>query len=427
MGIGIEVALIVVGIFLNGFFAAAEIALVAARVSRLKALRAPLAGVAAALRLKESPDTFLATVQIGITLVGTLASAVGGATAVEALTPVLARLGVGQAARPLALAVVVLAITYATLVIGELAPKAIGLRDPERLAARVARPILWLSRVSGPVVKALIFSTNVILRVLGLGRPSASPFISEEEVRYLVREGTAAGVFEKTEEELVHNVFEFADTTVREVMVPRPRIRGLAVATPPEEIPRALAAIGHSRVVVYEHDIIHPVGVLFMKDVFRAMAEGRPIVLSELLRPPLFVPEATKISAVLRQFQQLREQMALVVDEYGTLVGLITIEDIVEEIVGEIRERGEPEAPALITRLSDGSWLADGLAPVDALQAAGIPVEPSPDYTTAAGFVMHALGAVPTAGATVGSGGYRWTVVETDGVRIRKIKVTRES
>jgi putative hemolysin len=381
--------------------------------------------VAVALRLKESPDTFLATVQIGITLVGTLASAIGGATAAEALTPILADLGLGQAAQPVALGVVVLAITYASLVVGELVPKAIALRNPERLAVRVARPILWLSRVSGGPVRVLTVSTNAILRMIGLGTAPESPFVSEAEVRYLVREGAAKGIFEQTEEELVHNVFEFADKTVREVMAPRPNIRGIDVTTSPEEIPRALARIGHSRVPVYEHDIIHPVGVLFMKDVFRVLAEGRPLVLSELLRPPLFVPETTKISAVLRQFQQQREPMALVVDEYGTVVGLITIEDILEQIVGEIRERGEPEGPTLITRLPDGSLLVDGLAPIDDLRAAGVPVEPSAEYTIAAGFVMAALGDVPSAGTSVTRAGYRWTVVETDGVRIRKIRITQ--
>jgi putative hemolysin len=425
MGIGLELSLIALGIVLNGFFAASELALVSARVSRLKALRAPSAGVAAAIRLKESPDTFLATVQIGITLVSTLASAVGGATAVEALTPFLAELGLGQTAQPVALGVVVLAITYASLVVGELVPKAIALRDPERLAVRVARPILWLSRVSGRLVAVLIASTNAVLRVIGRGKMPESPFVSEAEVRHLVREGAARGIFEKTEEELVHNVFEFADKTVREVMVPRPSIRGIDVDTPPQEIPRAIARIGHSRVPVYEDDIIHPVGVVFMKDVFRALAEGRPIVLAELLRQPLFVPETTKISAVLRQFQEQREQMALVVDEYGTVVGLITIEDIIEEIVGEIRERGEPEVPTLITRLPDGSLLVDGLASIDDLRVAGVPVEPSPEYTTAAGFVMAALGAVPAVGTSVTRAGYRWTVVESDGVRIRQIKLTR--
>lgn len=425
MGTGLELSLIALGIVLNGFFAASELALVSARVSRLKALRAPAAGLAAALRLKESPETFLATVQIGITLVSTLASAVGGATAVEALTPLLADLGLGQAAQPVALGVVVLAITYASLVVGELVPKAIALRDPERLAARVARPILWLSRVSSRLVAMLTASTSIVLRVIGLGKMPESPFVSEAEVRHLVREGAAQGVFEKTEEELVHNVFEFADKTVREVMVPRPSIRGIDVNTPPLEIPRASARIGHSRVPVYEHDIIHPVGVLFMRDVLRALAEGRPIVMSELLRSPLFVPETTKISAVLRQFQQQRDQMALVVDEYGTVVGLITIEDIVEEIVGEIRERGEPEGPTAITHLPDGSLLVDGLASIDDIRAAGVAVEPSPEYTTAGGFVMAALGAVPAAGVSVTRNGYRWTVLETDRVRVRKIKIAR--
>ena len=189
--------------------------------------------------------------------------------------------------------------------------------------------------------------------------------------------------------------------------------------------PDSHAGIGHSRVPVYDQDIIHPVGVLFTKDVFRALAEQRPAALSSLLRAPLFVPEATKISAVLRQFQQQREQMALVVDEYGTVVGLITIEDIIEEIVGEIRERGEPEGPALVTRLPDGALLVDGLASIDELRAAGVPVEPSPEYTTAAGFVMTSLGSVPAAGTTLTGAGHRWTVVETAGSRIRKIRVVR--
>jgi CBS domain containing-hemolysin-like protein len=197
------------------------------------------------------------------------------------------------------------------------------------------------------------------------------------------------------------------------------------VATPPADIPRALARTGHTRLPVYEHDIIHPVGVLSMKDVLRVLAEGRPIELAELLRPPSFVPEATKISAVLRQFQQQREAMALVVDEYGTVVGLITIEDIVEEIVGDIRERGEPEGLTSITRLPDGSLLVDGLAAIDDIRAAGVPVEVSPDYTTAAGFVMAALGAVPSPGAAVTHDRYRWTVLRTDGVRVRQIKIAR--
>ena len=228
MGIGIELIFIVLAIVLNGLFAAAEIALVSARIGRLASFHG--AGTAVAMRLKESPETFLATIQIGITLVGTLASAVGGATAVETLTPVFRELGLGQAAQPLALGVVVV-LTYFSLVLGELAPKAIALQNPERLAALVARPIYTLSRVSAGLVRVLTASTSAVLRLGGFGAVSESPFISEEEVRYLVREGAAKGIFERTEEELVHNVFEFADTTVREVMVPRPSIKGIDVTT----------------------------------------------------------------------------------------------------------------------------------------------------------------------------------------------------
>jgi magnesium and cobalt exporter, CNNM family len=230
--VSIEIVLIAIGILANGFFAGSEFALVSSRISRLAELREEaVRGAAAAMRLKEKPEAFLATIQIAITAVGTLASAVGGATAVEALTPRLAQLGLGTWAQPLALGLVIVAITYVSLVVGELAPKAIALRDPERVACLVARPIEWLSRASAAMVGILTVSTNGLLRLLGQGSTQQSPFISEEEVRYLVREGAAKGIFEKVEEELVHNVFEFADTTVREVMTPRHAIRGLEVTS----------------------------------------------------------------------------------------------------------------------------------------------------------------------------------------------------
>jgi putative hemolysin len=422
MGVGIELTFILLAIVLNGLFAAAEIALVSARIGRLASLHG--AGAAVALRLKESPETFLATIQIGITLVGTLASAVGGATAVEALTPIFRELGLGQAAQPSALGVVVVVLTYFSLVLGELAPKAIALQNPERLAVLVARPIYTISRVSAGLVRVLTASTRAVLRLGGIRAVGESPFISEEEVRYLVREGAAKGIFERTEEELVHNVFEFADTTVREVMVPHPSIRGIDVMTPPAEVPRLVAAIGHSRIPVYRDDISHPVGILLMRDVLSACAEGRMPPNTEMVRPPLFVPEMTKISAVLRTLQRQRQDMALVVDEYGNVVGLIAIRDIVEEIVGDIRDEGDPSTPQIV-RVSDGTLIVDGLTPIDEVRATGVPVEDSPDYTTAAGFVIAALGAIPPAGSAVTHSGYRWTVIEADGPRLRKIRIER--
>jgi len=248
--IWLELVLIAVAILANGFFAGSEIALVSSRISRLAQLRQEATtGAAKAMSLKERPEAFLATIQIAITAVGTLASAVGGAAAVEALTPWLAGLGLPGAkewAGPVALGIVVLLITYVSLVIGELAPKAVALRNPERIACLVAPAVFWLSRISSAVVRALTASTNAVLRVLGQGTAQESPFTSEEEVRYLVRQGAAKGIFEKVEEELVHNVFEFADTTVREIMTPRPHIQGLDMATPAEEVLRRAVAIGHS-------------------------------------------------------------------------------------------------------------------------------------------------------------------------------------
>jgi putative hemolysin len=307
-------------------------------------------------------------------------------------------------------------------VLGELAPKAIALRDPERLAAFVARPILALSRGSAGLVRILTTSTNLVVRLLGMGTPSESPFVSEEEVRYLVREGAAKGIFEKTEEELVHNVFEFADTTVREVMVPRPSIRGLEMTTPPGDVPRLAAEIGHSRLPVYRDDISRPLGILLMRDVLKACAERRSLPLTEMLRPALFVPETIKISAALRDLQQQRQDMALVVDEYGSVVGLITIEDIVEEIVGDIRDERDSSAPQIV-RLRDGALVVDGLTPIGEIRVAGVPVDDSLDYTTAGGFVITTLGAIPKPGESVTRGRYRWRVLELDGPRVRRIRI----
>ncbi len=430
--VGLELILIGCGILANGFFAGAEIALVSARVSRLTQLRQEsVPGAAAALSLKQAPESFLATIQIAITTVGTLASAVGGATAVEVLTPFFASLGVPGAerwARPIALGLVIVVLTYVSLVIGELAPKAIALRDPERLACLVARPIRWLSRVSGIAGRMLTASANALLRLLGVKKADESLFVSEDEVRYLVTEGAAKGIFEGVEAELVHSAFEFADTTVREVMVPRPNIRGLEVATPPAEILARAVEVGHFRIPVYRESIENPVGVVTMKDLLGPAARGMPVSLATLVRPVLFVPEFARISVLLKEFQRNRQNLAMVVDEYGGVVGLVTLEDVLEEIVGEIREEQEALGLPYVTRLPDGSYVLDGTAPVRELRAKlPLPLEESPDYSTVAGFLLDRLQGIPTPGASIVVNGYRWTVVDVEGPRITKVKVQRES
>lgn len=426
--IWVELVLIAVAILANGFFAGSEIALVSARPSRLGQLRQEgVRGAAAALALKERPETFLATIQIAITLVGVLASAVGGAAAVAVVTPWLIQAGVAETwARPLALGAVVLAITYCSLIVGELTPKAIALRNPERLATFVARPILWLSRLSAVPVRLLTASTRAVLRLLGLGRSQESPFVSEEEVRYLLTEGAAKGIFEPVEQELVHNVFEFADTTVREVMVPRVDIQALDVETPPEQILRAATEIGHSRIPVYRESIEHPVGVVVIKDLLRSAALGEAPSLPALMHPPLFVPETARVSALLAEFQRTRQNLAMVVDEYGGVAGLVTVEDVLEEIVGELREERESVSP-LLSPLPDGSYVVDGAAPIwEVREALRLPATEAPQYNTVAGFIIYGLGTIPRPGASLAADGYRWTVVDVEGPRVTRVKIERE-
>jgi putative hemolysin len=425
--IWVEVVLIFLALVANGFFAASEISLVSSRTSRLVQLQAQgVAGAARALELKQQPDRFLATIQIAITLVGTLASAVGGATAVAALTPALGGLGVGAWAAPLALALVIVVITYVSLVIGELVPKAIALRNPERVAAFAAPVVAWLSRVAGGVVSFLSASTRVVLRLLGLRAQTDAPPVSEEEVRYLLREGAAAGVFERMETELVHKVFDFTDTRVSAVMTPRPDVLGLDVDTPPEEVLPRAAEIGHSRIPVYRRSIDDPVGVIVLKDLVRVVARGEPPIPAALVHPPLFVPETAPVTVLLREFQRSHQSLALVVDEYGAVVGIVTIEDVLEEIVGEIREEHEP-ATGVLTRLADGIYVTDGDAPIREVAAAlGLTALDAAGYQTVAGLLLHALGRIPTPGTALALAGYRWTVLEMEGPRITRVRIERE-
>jgi magnesium and cobalt exporter, CNNM family len=423
----LEFMLIALGILANGVFAGSEFALVSSRIGRLAELRQrSVRGAAAAMQLKETPETFLATIQIAITAVGTLTSAVGGATAVEALSPWLMRVGLGAGAETVALGIIILVITYASLVVGELTPKAIALRNPERLACLMAPVVAAISRVLAPIVRVLSASTNLLLRILGMGTAQESPFVSEDDVKYLVREGARKGVFEKVEEELVHNVFEFADTTVREIMTPRPQIKGLDLGTPPETVLGKAMEVGHSRIPVYQGSVEAIVGVVTLKDLLGAVARGETPRLPALLRPAVFVPETVRISRLLRQIQQTRQGLAMVVDEYGSVVGLVTIEDVVEEIVGEIRDEGDHPAE-FITNLADGSVVVDGVTPIDEVERhLGITLPKPRDFSTVAGLLLDALNSVPTPGTSVVVAGRRWTVLEMDSARIRRVGVQPE-
>lgn len=426
----LEAVLIFLAILANGFFSGSEIALISARPARLKQFEDEgLRGAKGALALKRQPEAFLATVQIAITLVGTLASAVGGAAAVEAFTPWLEGFplpGAGRWAEPVALGIVILALTYASLVVGELVPKAVALRNPERAACFVAPAIQAVARGAAWPARWLTGSTRVVLALLGLRDAPMPSLVSEEEIRYLIREGATHGVFERHESDLVDRVFRFTDTPVRAVMVPRNRILALDLATPREAVLSQAAAFNRTRIPVIRGSLDDVAGVVVIKDLLRVAAAGQAPVLAELLHPSLFVPEAARTSDVLRTFQRRHQNLALVVDEYGHTVGLVTMEDLIEEIVGEIREERETSDLPFVSRLPDGSLLLDGAATIHDLRVtAGLPIEESPDYQTIAGFLLAALNAVPQPGASTSRHGYTFTVEEMDGPRIAKVRARR--
>ena len=426
----LEIPLVGILILLNGFFAATEVALISTRRSRIQQLAGEGDPRAARVEaLQADPDRYLATVQIGITFIGTLASAVGGATAVRALSPALKRLPApwaAAAAEPIALAVVVLGITYATLILGELVPKSLGLRHAERLALAVAGPIDRLARAAAYLVRILTASTRFVLRLLGQKGTEMDTFVSEEEVKHMLEAGRAQGVFDQTEQELIHSVFEFTEASVKEVMIPRPRIQAIDVDMPVDEVLAFIVETGKSRYPVYRGSLDEVLGILYDKDLFRLLAEKKPIVLAEILRPVHFTPETARVSDLLKGMQKRRMPMALVVDEYGGVEGLVTVEDAIEEIVGEIEDGDDREARP-VQRLRDGSYIVDASISIyDLADQHQLTFPESSEYETLAGFVLTQLKRIPHGGEIVTYQGWRLTIVDMDGRRIARVKIERE-
>jgi putative hemolysin len=426
----LEAILIVALILANGFFAASEIAVIAMRKSRIDAMLDRGVNCASIIaRLKNDPDRFLATVQIGVTVVGTFASAIGGAAAVAYLEPRLASSNIPVIARwsqALALFFVVVPISYLSLVLGELVPKSLALKYSEQIACFVARPIDLLSRATAVFVKALTTSSNAVLRIFGVHEAEGASFISAEEVKSLIREGAAKGIFNETEKELIHSVFEFADTPAKAVMLPRTEIHAIEAHASFQDVAKSFVESGFSRIPVYEGELDKIIGILYNKDVFKALADKTEFRIRDHLHPAFFVPSTLPISELLKQMQRRRLAMALVVNEFGEVEGLATLEDLVEEIVGEIRDEYDREERGPVERLPDGSMVIQGSALLKDLKADfGLPFEESPDYHTLAGFMLATLKRIPRAGEWVEDNGYKLTIVDMEGRRIVKIKVER--
>jgi putative hemolysin len=423
-----EAVLILVLILANGFFAASEIAMIATRKSRIDALlEKGIKSASAVARLKNDPDRFLATVQIGVTIISSFASAIGGAAAIGYLKPKIESLPLPLIPRwgeAIAILLVVLPISYLSLVLGELVPKSLALRFPERIACLVARPIDFISRVSSRLVKMLTASSNAVLWLFGGKEIERASFISVDEVKWLIREGAAQGIFNETEKELIHSVFEFADTPVKAVMIPRTEIHALEIRSSLADVAKSFIESGFSRIPVYEGELDRITGILFNKDIFKALQDKNEFRIRDYLQPAFFVPSSLPISELLKQLQRRRLAMALVVNEFGEVEGLATLEDLLEEIVGEIRDEYDREERGPVERLPDGSMVIQGSALLKDLKSDyDLPFEESPDYHTLAGFVLDKLKRIPRGGERVEHNGYRLTIVDMEGRRILKIKL----
>jgi putative hemolysin len=423
-----EVVVIFFLILASGFFAASEIAIIATRKTRIDTLlEKGVPSAAAVARLKNDPDRFLATVQVGITLFGTLASAIGGAVATSFVKPSIQSLPLPvpqEWTESLAIILVVLPIAYFSLVLGELVPKSLALRFSERIAFLVARPIGLVSHLTSFFVKILTASSNGVLWLFGGKGAGSATFISEEEVKSLIREGAAKGIFNETEKELIHSVFEFVDTSVKAVMIPRTQIHAVQINASSEEVLKSFVESGFSRIPVYEEDLDRVVGILYYKDLLRAMQEKGVFRMQDHLHPAFFVPSSLPISQLLKDLQRRRIAMAMVVNEFGEIEGLVTLEDLLEEIVGEIRDEYDREERGPLEHLPDGSMVIQGSAQLKDLKSDyGLPFEESADYLTLAGFVLAKLKRIPRGGEVVEHNGYRLTVVDMEGRRIVKVKL----
>uniref|UniRef100_A0A7C4AIX5 HlyC/CorC family transporter n=1 Tax=Thermodesulfovibrio aggregans TaxID=86166 RepID=A0A7C4AIX5_9BACT len=421
-----EIFLILLLIILNGFFAASEIAVVTLRRTRLKHLiEEKKSNAEIVQKFKENPDKFLATIQVGITLIGSFASALAGAYAVKNIKPLIESLPFNFlriSAEAISIALVVIIVTYFLVVVGELIPKSVALVHPDWVSLRTAKFIDRFSKLTFIFVKILTSSTNFILKPFGLKAFSQRGFISQEELKLLIEEGEEKGIFEPEERQLIHSAFSFSEITVKEIMVPAPQMVTVSIYMSIDEMKEIIMDEKFSRYPVLGKDLNDVRGILHAKDFYNALIKNpEALDIKKLLKPPMFVPETMKINILLKEMQKKRVHMAVVVDEYGVVTGLVTLEDIIEELVGEIRDEYDTEMPVIT--LPDGSMIIDASISIrDLKEDYGIEIEESEEYDTLGGFILTALQKIPRVGDTVNVNGKIFRVIEMVGQRVSKIK-----
>ncbi|RZU02491.1 hemolysin family protein [Rivibacter subsaxonicus] len=418
-------------ILLNGAFAMSEMALAASRKARLQVLvESGDSGAAAAMDLHDNPTQFLSTVQIGITSIGILNGIVGEAAFAAPLATWLKRgfMVPERVADIGALVLVVVIITFLTIVFGELVPKRIGQMYPETVARRVATPMRWLSSATRPFVRLLSWSTGAVLRLLGV-RDSGARTVTTEEIAASLEEGLDAGVIEAHEHQMVRNVFRLDERQVGSMMIPRAEITWLDAGEPIEAALQVIADQDHSRYPVCRGGLDEVLGVVAAQQLLQLVARGQPLSLQQGLQPPVFVPETLTGMELLEHFRGSDTQMVFVVDEYGEVQGVITVRDVLEAITGEFSAPSDGDAWAV--QREDGSWLVDGLIPVpelkDRLGLKELPDEDRGRYNTLAGMIMLLLGRLPQTADVVEWAGWRFEVVDLDGKRVDKVLVVKSA
>jgi putative hemolysin len=423
-----QLLLIMVLVIINGYFAAAEIALISVRRSTLtKRSKEGSKGARKALTLTENPTRLLATIQVGITLVGMLASA---AAAVSLAVPVEAWLrstgqpGLIAVASWLSVLLVTLGVSYLTLIFGELVPKRIGLQGAEKVAIAVAAPVSWLAMVSAPVVWFLSISTVAVARMVGMKSDSGRPGITEEEIKLLV---TEQGSLLDEEKRMIHEIFELGDTVAREIMVPRVDMSSAEDTLTVREVSAMMRGTGFSRIPIYHEDRDRIVGLALLKDLVGPLSDDQADApVTEHMREPVFIPETKSILPLLSEMQSKRLQAVIVVDEYGGTAGLVTVEDIVEEVVGEIADEFDRDR-RFVTTLGPGEWTVDGRLPMEDAIELGLPVAESDEYETIAGWLLSRLGHIPIPGETYAEQGYEYHVQVMRRRRVAKLRIVAAS
>jgi putative hemolysin len=428
-GFSLEIILIVVLLLANGLFAMAEIAVVASRKARLKNMGDEgHPGAKLALALANSPGRFLSTVQVGITFVGVLASAIGGANIADRLAEIFSKIpAFAPYSEVLSLTIVVAAITYLSVIIGELVPKRIALNNPERIASNLARPMNGLAKMFSPLVNLLNLSSDSLMAALGIRKPKEA-VVSEEEVRVLIDEGLSAGIFKKAEKEMVEGVFELDEQSAGDLMTPRARMIWLSLDDTDEENWRRIAGSGHSHFPVYQETRDNVVGMVSVKSLWANLSLAGRVELRALVTPPLYVPTTMPAGKLIEAFKKSGKHIALVVDEFGGLQGLVTLNDVMMAIVGNLPEREQRHEPKAHLR-QDGTWVIDAMLDIDEVKKSlGIdgdfPGEDINRFSTLGGFILSQLGHIPREAEKFQWDRFEFEVIDMDRQRIDKVLVT---